>query len=68
MLFRQLSSSHSINMVGHKALGGWQSHPMPLPSLNSGKGSSLPSFVPLNGTGNSESVVGVTSGLVISMW
>ena len=33
MLLNQLFPSHPNYMVGHTALGAWQSHPIPLPSL-----------------------------------
>ena len=46
LLLSQLSPSHSNYMVGHKALGAWQSHPIPPPSLRSGEGSSFLGFVP----------------------
>ena len=36
--------SHPIYMVGHTALGAWQSHLIPLPSLHGGEGSSFPGF------------------------
>ena len=55
-------------MVGHAALGAHQSHLIPLPSLHGGEGSSFPGLVPLGGTVDSESVVGVkpgNSGVVI---
>ena len=62
MLLSQLSSSHSNNMVGHTALGAWQSHPIPLPSLDCGEGSSFPGFTPPDDIVNSESVVGIHPG------
>ena len=34
----QLSSTHSNYMVGHTALGAWQSHLIPPPSLHGGGG------------------------------
>ena len=34
LLLSQLSSSHSNNMVEHTAVGAWQSHTIPLPSLH----------------------------------
>ena len=45
MLLSQLSSSCSINMVGHTALRAWQSHPIPPFSLHCGKVSYFPGFV-----------------------
>ena len=47
-------------MVGHTALEAWQSHPIPLPSLHGGEGSSR--FGSPNETVNSESVVDMKHG------
>ena len=55
-------------MVGHTALGAQQSHPIPLPSLHHGKGSSFPDLVPSDDMVDSESVMGIKpddSGVVI---
>ena len=55
-------------MVGHTALGAWQSHPIPMPSLHGGEGSSFPGLVPSDDTVDSESVMGIKlgdSGVVI---
>ena len=49
-------------MVGHTALGAWQSHPIPPPSLHDGEGSSVPGLVPSNNTVNSESAAGIKPG------
>ena len=60
--------SHPIYMVGHTALGAWQSHPIPPPSLHGGKGFSFPGLVLSNDMVDSESVMDVKpgdSGLVI---
>ena len=61
MLLHKLFPS-PIYMVGHTALGAWQSHPIPVPSLHGGEGSSFPGLVPTNDTVNSESVVGIKPG------
>ena len=61
MLLTQLFPSHSICMVGHTPLG-LTSHPIPLPSLQSGERFSFLGCVPPYDTLNSESVVGVTPG------
>ena len=68
LLLNKLSSSHSNYMVGHTALGAWQSHWIPQPSLHGGEGSSVPGLVPSNDMVKSESVVSVKSddsGVVI---
>ena len=39
-----------------------ESHPIPLPFLHDGEGSSFPGLVPSDDTVNSESVMGITSG------
>ena len=50
-------------MVEHTTLGGLaESHPIPLPSLHDGDGSSFSGLVPPNDTVNSESVVGFKPG------
>ena len=59
---------HSICMVGNTALGAWQSHPIPLPSLHGGKQSSFLGSPSSSDIVDSESVVGIKlgdSGLVI---
>ena len=58
----QLFPNHPIYMVGHTALGAWQSHLIPLPSLHDGKGSSFPVLVPSDDMVNSESVMGIKPG------
>ena len=62
MLLSQLFPNHPIYMVGHTALGAWQSHPIPLPSLHGGQGSSFPGLVPSDATVNSESAMGIKPG------
>ena len=62
LLLSLLFPNHPIYMVGHTALGAWQSHPMPAPSLHDGEGSSFPGLVPSDDTVNSESVMGIKSG------
>ena len=55
-------------MVGHTALGPWQSHQIPPPSLHGGEGPSFPDWVPPDDTVNSDSLVGMQfsdSGMVI---
>ena len=42
--------------------GSAESHPIPLPSLHGGEGSSFPGLVPSDDTVNSESAVGIKSG------
>ena len=49
-------------MVGHAVLGAQQGHPIPLPSLHDGEGSSFPCLVPSDDMVNSESVMGIKSG------
>ena len=56
MLLHLLFPSHPIYMVGHTALGMWQSHKISLPSLHGGEGS-FPDLVI-----NSESVMGIKPG------
>ena len=69
MLLNQVSSSHSIHMVGHTVFGGSaESYLIPLPSLYGVEGFYFPGFVPPNDRVNFESVEGirpVDSGLVI---
>ena len=62
LLLNQLSSSHSNYMVRHTALGAWQSHPIPPPSLHDGERSSFLGLVPSNDTVDSESLVGTKPG------
>ena len=54
---------------GAYSFGGLaESHPIPLPSLHDGEGSSFPGLVPSNDTVNSESAMGIKlgdSGMVI---
>ena len=55
-------------MVGHTAVGAWQSHLIPSPSLHVGEGSSFPGLVPSDDMLDSESGVGIKpddSGAVI---
>ena len=53
MLFSQLSSSYSVNMLGHTAMGGLaKCHPI----------TPLPSFVAPNYMVNSEFVAGIKPG------
>ena len=71
MLLRKLSSSHSINMMGHKAFEAQQSHPIPFSSLHVMDGLSLPDLVPPSDKVDSESVMGVKpddSSVVIGFW
>ena len=42
--------------------GSAESHPIPLPSLHDGEGSSFPGLVPSDDTVNSESVMGIKPG------
>ena len=59
MLLQWLSSSLSINMVGHTSFGSLaESHPIHLPSLH-GKKESIMSFGPPKNTADYESVVGI---------
>ena len=62
MLLCLLFPSHPIYMVGHTALGLAESHPIPLPSLHGGEGSSFPGLVPSNDTVNSECAMGIKPG------
>ena len=62
MLLSQLFPSHPNYMLGHTALGAWQSHLIPLPFLHGREGSSFPGLVPSDDTVNSESVVGIKHG------
>ena len=62
LLLNQLLPSQTIYMMGHTALGAWQGHPIPLPSLHGGEGSSFPGLVPSNDMVNSESVMGIKPG------
>ena len=56
----QLFPSHPIYMVGHTALGAWQSVILiPLPSQHGGEGSSFPGLVPSDDMLNYESVMGI---------
>ena len=65
----QLPSSHSGNMVGHTALGTWQSDPMLPRSLHVEEMSSLPGFVPPHDTVNSESVMAIQpDGFGVVIW
>ena len=71
MLLISLSQKYSSNMVGMCVIFGAlaESHPIPLPSLHGGEGSSFPVSAPPNDTFYSESVVGPkpgNSGVVIS--
>ena len=61
LLLSLLFPNHPIYMVGHTALGAWQSHPIPLPSLYDGEGSST-GLVPSDNTVNSESVMDIKPG------
>ena len=48
---------------GAYSFGGLaESHPIPLPSLHGGEGSSFPGLVPYNVTVNSESAMGIKPG------
>ena len=54
--------------MGHRALGAWQSHPIPLPTLHNGEGSSFPGLVPSDDMVDSASATGIkpgNSGVVI---
>ena len=62
MLLTQLPSSHSVNIMGHTALGLQQFHEIPLPSVYGEDGPSLPGFVWHDDIVNSESVVGINPG------
>ena len=62
MLLSQLSISNSNNMIGHAALGYWQSHPISLPSLHGREGSSFPGLVSSNDIFKAESLLGIPSG------
>ena len=61
ILLKQLSFSHSINMVRHTALG-LSSHLIPPPCLHGREGSFCPGFVPSNDIVDSRSVLGIKSG------
>ena len=66
MLLSELFPTHPNYMVGHTALGAWQSHLIPPPSQHGGEASSFPGLVPSDDMVNS--VVGVKpgdSGMVI---
>ena len=68
MLLIQLSSSYSINIMGHTDLGAQQSHLIPPPSIHGEEGSSFPGCVPLDDMVSSEYVVGIipaNSGVLI---
>ena len=62
MVLNPLAISHSVNMLGHIALGAWQNHPIPQSPLHAWKGSSLPGFVPLQEMVDADSVVGIKHG------
>ena len=62
MVPNQLSSSHSVSMVGHAALRDWQSHLIPPFSLYDEEGSSFLGFVSPDVMVNSKSVVGMKLG------
>ena len=62
MLLSQLFPSHLNDMVGHTALGAWQSHRIPLPSLHGEEGSPFPGLVPSDDMIDSESLVGIKHG------
>ena len=62
MLPTQLSSSHSINMVGDTALGAQQSH-HPLGFLHGWEEYSLTGYVAPNDIVGSKSVVGIKPGV-----
>ena len=51
-----------LNGGAHSFGGLAESHPIPLPSLHDGEGSSFPGLVPLDNTVNSESVTGIKPG------
>ena len=55
-------SSHSNDIVGHKALEEWQSHLIPLPSQHGGDESYFPDVAPCNDMVYSELVVGIQPG------
>ena len=59
ILFKELSSSHSVNMVGHVALGDWLTYLIPSPSLHGREGSCFVSLVPPDDMVNSKSLVGI---------
>ena len=51
------------------SLGGLaESHPIPLPPLHDGEGSSFPGLVPSNDTVNSESVMGIKNSIYIYIY
>ena len=62
MLLSQVSTSHSIHMVGHAAVGNLKHLLMLLLFLHCREGSFLPGFAPSVEMVNSESVVGIKSG------
>ena len=62
MLLNQQFHSLPIYMVGHTALGAWQSHPTPLPSLHGGEGSSFPGLFPSDDMVNFETAMGIKPG------
>ena len=62
ILLTEMAPSHSSNMMGHKALGPWQSHFILLPSPHDGEGSSFPGSASPSDTVNPESVVQVKPG------
>ena len=57
-----LFSSHPIYMVGHTALGAWQSLPIPPSSLHGGEGSSFPGLVLSDDLVDSKSAMGIKPG------
>ena len=61
LLLIQLFSSHSINMMGHIALGAQWSHPIHPPSQHYGEGS-FPGHVPPSDMLDSEFVVDIKPG------
>ena len=59
----QLAVPQPSHLYGrHTALGAQQSHPIPVPSLHDGEGSSFSGLVPSDDTVNSESVMGIKPG------
>ena len=50
----------------HSLWGSIESHPIPLPSLHDGEGSSFPGLVPSDDALDSDSVMGIN--LVILVW
>ena len=70
-LLSQLSSSHSIYLVGHNFPDSTESHTITPPSLHGSEGSSFLTFIPSDDMVNSKFVGSIKpddSGVVIGYW